>query len=126
MKVYLAGPMRGYPEFNFPAFHDATKALREQGYTVFSPAENDINAGFDPEGDLDQEGYSLAEALEDDLVYIIREAEAVVCLEGWRESRGAIAEVHTAFCLDVPVWEIGEFLRRGGHQVEFTPLRSAE
>ncbi len=40
-KVYLAGPMRGLPLFNFPAFADAAAKLRAQGYDVFSPAERD-------------------------------------------------------------------------------------
>lgn len=42
MRIYLAGPMRGYAEFNFPAFHAAAARLREQGHTVFNPAERDI------------------------------------------------------------------------------------
>ena len=48
MKIYIAGPMRSYPAFNFPAFHAAAKDLRERGHAVWSPAENDEKMGFDP------------------------------------------------------------------------------
>lgn len=42
MKIYLAGPMRGIPEFNFPAFHAMACRLRAEGNVVFNPAEKDI------------------------------------------------------------------------------------
>lgn len=39
MRVGLIGPMSGLPDDNYPAFHDATGALRRAGYSVYSPAE---------------------------------------------------------------------------------------
>ena len=39
MRVYLAGPMTGLPQFNFPAFDNAEKDLQARGYDVVPPAD---------------------------------------------------------------------------------------
>ena len=36
MKVFISGPMKGYPNFNKEAFDQAEKELIQQGYTVFN------------------------------------------------------------------------------------------
>ena len=41
MRVYLAGPMTGYDNFNFPRFDEISTNLRAHGYEVVSPAELD-------------------------------------------------------------------------------------
>ena len=38
-KIYIAGPMTGLPELNFPAFHAEAARLRAFGYEVINPAE---------------------------------------------------------------------------------------
>ena len=103
MKIYLAGPMRGIPEFNFPAFFAAAAALRAEGHVVFNPAERDQNAHGEAcwkgnmTGDLNvgttkTSGFNLREALRDDTHYICMEADAIALLPGWEKSSGATAE----------------------------------
>lgn len=113
MKVYIAGPMQGYPEFNFPKFREATKVLRSQGHEVFSPEERDTKVhgkdiGFgNVMGDIRQaayeHGFSLREALADDTRYICLEAEAIAMLPGWENSKGAFAEWALARALGLKV-----------------------
>ncbi len=101
MKIYVAGTMRGYPAFNFPAFRVATNKLREEGHEVFSPVEKDEDiheeGAFDVFETGDEEeatkviGFSLRKALGDDTAWICREAEAIYMLKGWEGSKGAIA-----------------------------------
>lgn len=105
MKIYLAGPMRGHPEFNFPAFIQKAEELRHIGWEVFSPAERDMAEGFEPWGlkgdmsELDGLGFNLREAIADDLDYICRQADGVYFLPGSSESSGAKLERQAAiFC----------------------------
>lgn len=107
MKLYLAGPMTGIKYFNAPAFADATFRLRLVGYDVFSPAENDINNGFDlgkmnGTEALTDHGYSLREALKQDLSWICDHAEGIALLFGWEKSKGVAAEVALASALGLP------------------------
>lgn len=113
MKLYLAGPMRGYAEFNFPAFHAAAAKLRAAGHEVFSPAEKDIerhgtdiskgNVNGDEAVAAKTHGFNLREALHDDLVYICLHADGIAMLPGWEASKGANAEKATAEALGLTV-----------------------
>jgi hypothetical protein len=118
MRVYLAGPMRGIKDFNFPAFFSAAKYLRAHGHQVFSPAERDMERDKEEsreptwkseDGNLmtaEEKGFDRRLAIKDDLLYIIEQAEAIALLPGWRESKGAQAEYWTARFLDLQVWEL--------------------
>ena len=39
--IYVAGPMRGYEDFNYPAFHEAERILESIGWDVVNPAKMD-------------------------------------------------------------------------------------
>lgn len=114
MNIYLAGPMRGIPEFNFPAFNAAAAKLRSEGHTVFSPAEKDIerhggvaihagNATGDEEKAAKDHGFNLRDALADDAEYICRHADAIALLPGFQNSKGAQAELALAIALGLRI-----------------------
>lgn len=102
--AYLAGPMRGLPQFNFPAFDGAAKVLREANWTIFSPAERDrehLDVSQCPTGsneELEAQGFSLAGALSWDFARIM-ESDAVIVLPGWESSTGVHWELTVAYAL---------------------------
>lgn len=109
MKIYLAGPMRGIPNFNHQAFRDGAALLRSQGHEVFSPVEHseniygpDIYTG-NPEGDESIAGIDGRVVFGADLAWICAEADAVALLSGWEKSKGATAEHATAVALGLEV-----------------------
>lgn len=101
-RIYIAGPMRYRPEFNFPAFHEAAGRLRAEGYSiVFNPAQRDEEDGFDPTGltgneDLDELGFDLNAARRRDLTFIASRATHIYLLPGWSRSSGAMLEWRVA------------------------------
>ena len=94
-RLYLAGPMTGYPEWNFPAFNAAAAALRDAGYEVVNPAE--ING---------PDAVASGKTWEDCMRADIRElctCQGDALLPGWDKSRGASLEVHIAEALGMSV-----------------------
>lgn len=113
-KIYIAGPMSGYEQFNFPAFFKAEERFIKFGFEVFNPAGADVDAyGEDifyesEDGDtIDLEknsNFSLRDALAKDLSWICREATDIYMLAGWENSKGAKAEHALAVALDLEMW----------------------
>ena len=107
MKVYLAGPMRGYPKFNFPTFFKVAKKLEKQGFTVFNPADKDIKHYGSLKGvvkayDKDPQCV-MREVIQKDLLWIIQQADRVYVLPGWKKSRGVKAELALAKFLGLDI-----------------------
>lgn len=79
-RVYIAGPMTGLPEYNYPAFNAAARRLRALGFEVENPAENpDPKCGT-------WLGYMRM------AIRQLVTCDVVALLPGWRGSRGARIE----------------------------------
>lgn len=90
-RVYIAGPMSGLPELNFPAFHAEAARYRAEGIEVVNPAE--INA------DPDAGWHACMRADIRELVT----CDAIAMLPGWERSKGASLEHHIARSLEMKV-----------------------
>ena len=90
-RIYIAGPMSGLPDFNYPAFHAKAIELRAQGFEVENPAENP-----DPHcrSWLGYMRMAVAQLAKCDAVYL---------LPGWEESRGARIEHQLAVDLGLKI-----------------------
>ena len=92
MKIYISGPMTGYDEWNYPAFHEAAKQLREAGHYVFNPAEAFGGATH----------LSYADYMRND-IHAILQVDAIAVLPGWENSKGAKLETAIAEVLGLPI-----------------------
>lgn len=99
MRVYVAGPMTGYPEFNYPAFYRAAEQLAAVGIEPINPAR--VDGRENCHSWLDFMRASLLD---------IAECDGIATLPGWGESRGAALEVHIARSLDLPVRPVEAWL----------------
>lgn len=109
MKYYLAGPMSGYPQHNFPLFESAAAGLRGIGYDIVSPAEmesdeirdyvmSDEDGSFTNigAGDPLPNGLTWGILLARDVKLIADECGGIILLPGWEASRGARLEAFVA------------------------------
>jgi len=105
---YIAGPMTGIAEFNFPMFDLVAQCLREEGWQVISPAEMDRWDGFD------ERGMSGAEPLTDQQrqrfarndIGALLQVDAIIMLPGWERSTGATNESKIAAWLGLDAFEV--------------------
>ena len=121
-RLYVAGPMTGLPDYNYPAFDGAAALLAERGYPVENPAENEqlfkdrvgpphyteyLRAGLGGGGVLHRRAQLLR-------------CDGVATLEGWWNSAGARWEVQTAGMLGLEVRPVAEWLAMA-HDPEAPP-----
>lgn len=95
-RCYLAGPMRGIDQFNFPAFFDARDALLSDCYadSVESPADHDVEIGFDYKSNS-LDGFDLKASLLWDFEQVMH-CDTVVVLPDYEKSTGVAAEIAVA------------------------------
>ena len=111
IRLYLAGPMTGLPDLNFPAFHSEAARLRALGYDVVNPAE--INGGADElvvcakmtPAELKAHWRKCMRA---DIKQLM-DCDGIALLPGWERSKGACLEKYNAVELGMIV-ELAEEL----------------
>jgi hypothetical protein len=108
-RIYIAGPMRGHPWYNFPAFNKAAESLIREGWEVFNPAAEEINRGYCPFDHPDQDWDKMPIDLNlRDIVRIdleaLQQCTAIYLLTGWEKSEGARAEYCVAKWLGLDIF----------------------
>jgi len=102
--IYVAGPMTGLPEYNYPAFHAAAAELAELGYEVLSPATHAADVANGTADGEDKWAFYMKHALS-----LLIQAEAVALLPGWETSRGARIEHNLAGELGMTIAPLEEW-----------------
>ena len=88
-KIYIAGPMSGYPHLNWPAFFTKEKQLKDAGWDVINPAQMDRESGISPTEDLGD--YEYEDAARRD-IEALRDCDAIYMMSDFQFSKGACWE----------------------------------
>lgn len=89
-RIYIAGPMRGRPAFNYPKFNEAEKYLTTAGWLVENPAR--ISEKFGTPEQINESPSLLARVVKYELD-VVRSCDAIFLLPGWEKSEGARMEL---------------------------------
>ncbi|CAM3173322.1 DUF4406 domain-containing protein [Pseudomonas fluorescens] len=116
-RVYVAGPMTGIEDFNYPAFNAVADQLRAQGYEVENPADHGI-----------VEGAQWADYMAYDLTRLGL-CGMIALLPDWEKSQGARLEVLIAERLGMTVVNAHDLLTKNTEgsraKSDHPPLQSA-
>jgi hypothetical protein len=97
-RIYIAGPMRGYKKYNYPAFISAANLFRQhpklrETWEVVSPVE--IGNSFGTPDTVAKSPAILTRLMEFELA-AVKSCDAILLLSGWETSEGARAELRVA------------------------------
>jgi len=115
-RIYIAGPMRGYEYFNYPAFYFAADAIRNDPelrdtWHVCNPAE--IGNYFAPTSNDIAQSLELLKRLMEFELAVVKSCDAILLLRGWEKSEGARAEPRVALDNNLEIYteESGRLFR---------------
>lgn len=118
IRLYLAGPMSGHADLNFPLFNAEAARLRALGYDVVNPAE--INSGADLVvwGEMTPEERQVHwnRCMCADIPLLCT-CDGIALLPNWEKSRGATIERGLAL-------ELGESIHYAADLVHPLPARA--
>jgi hypothetical protein len=125
-KIYISGPMTGYPEYNYPAFFEAEShlAFELSDVNILNPAR--IDDGEEQKFQHERI-YYIRKSIE-----LLLEATHIFVLPGWEKSEGAKLEIAIAKELglkflgnpvdvDDDIFEIAKNLVAGDRQKQYGP-----
>ena len=92
MKIHISGPITGYKNRNRAAFKAVQRELEIRGHMAFNP--QDLDAAL-----------SYRELMRHNLEWICTEADGIVVLHGWKQSKGSRAEAALAHALGIPIFQ---------------------
>jgi hypothetical protein len=101
MKLYIAGPMTGIKDNNFPEFFYTENHLLYCGYEVCNPAK------------IGAPGLTWREYMMLDIPELMK-CDGVCVLDDWFNSKGASLEVSIAKALDIPIQSLDYWIRISG------------
>lgn len=115
MITYLAGPMSGKPQYNYPLFLEAAEKMREAGWRIINPAEMDKEEVFEESMAAEETkvlgmgdtvaGHTWGDFLSRDVKLIAdSDIDSIMLLPEWETSKGARLEVFVCMNLGYPVY----------------------
>lgn len=94
-RIYIAGPMTGLPDYNYPKFLRVEEDLKRMGY------KHILNPARIANGETGKcYSYYIRESLN-----LIKNADVVVFLNGWENSKGANLEHHCATLMNLKLFD---------------------
>ena len=100
-KIYIAGPMRGLPDFNYSTFNDWAHILRDFDWDVVNPVE--IGAAYGTPEQINADTALLAAVMAAEL-HALETCDAIYLLDGWHKSEGARKELATAIAYGLKIY----------------------